>query len=234
MSVKRITRIFYIVFGLCFVLMGGIMVKGFLDQKADEKKQVERYESMLKEGGKTTLTDEILEQDHEKYVQDAAQSKKTFITLLVCFGLVVVMFIFTAIATSVLRALHNRREEYVVVALVTCIAMLFIFVSVFVVSVKWIIPKMASSDVSKDAYAFARLEIEQVEEKKERVKSGSGDSQTTETRITYFLVEENGCKYPVKKLLYDRFVGAGTYYVGMTDKGKIFSVYPGVYFELGQ
>ena len=234
MSVKLVTRIFYIAFFLCFAFLVGFMVKSYLDQTKDEKKQVERYESMLKEGGKTVLTDELLEQDHEKYVQDSVQSKKTFITMLVCFGAVFVMFVFMAVFTSVMRAIRSRREEYVVVALITCIAMLFIFVSVFLVTVKWIIPKMSSSDVSKDAYAFARLEIEQVEEKKETVRSGSGDSQSTETRITYFLIEENGRKYSVKKMLYDRFVGAGTYYVGMTDKGKIFSVYPGVYFELGK
>ena len=119
MSVKRVTRIFYIVFGLCFVLMVGIMVKGFLDQKADEKKQVERYESMLIEGGKATLTNEILEQDHDKFLKDAAEGKETFIKLLVCFGAVVVMFVIMAIFSSVMRALQARREEHVVAALIT-------------------------------------------------------------------------------------------------------------------
>lgn len=232
MSVKRVTRIFYIVFGVCFVLMTGIMVKGFLDQKADDKKQVERYESMLKEGGKTTLTDEILEEDHDKYVKDAAKGKQTFITLLVCFGAVVVMFVIMAIFTTVMRALQGRREEHVLVALITVISVMFIFVSVLIVTITYIVPKLAQSDPSEDVYAFARLNIEKTEEKREVVTTGSGDNRTTETRITYYLIEDNGRQHSVSKLMFERFVGAGTYYAGMTDKGNIFSVYPGVYFEL--
>ena len=234
MSVKRVTRIFYIVFGLCFVLMVGIMVKGFLDQKADEKKQVERYESMLIEGGKATLTNEILEQDHDKFLKDAAEGKETFIKLLVCFGAVVVMFVIMAIFSSVMRALQARREEHVVAALITVIAVMFIFVSVLVVTITYIVPKLAQSDPSQDAYAFARLNIEKVEEKREQVTTGSGDNRSTETRITYYLIEDNGRKHSVTKVMFDRFVGAGIYYAGMTDKGNIFSVYPGVYFELEQ
>ncbi len=234
MTVKRVTRIFYIVFGLCFVLMAGIMVKGFMDQKADEKKQVERYESMLKEGGKTLLTDEILEQDHDKFLKDAVKGKRTFITLLVCFGAVVVMFVIMAIFTSVMRALQGRREEHVIAALITVIAVMFIFVSVLVVTITYIVPKFTQSDPSGDAYAFAELNIEKVEEKRELVTTGSGDNRSTETRITYYLIEKNGTKHSVTKVMYDRFVGAGTYYAGMTEKGNIFSVYPGVYFELAK
>ena len=44
------------------------MVKGLIDQNKDEKLQNERYESMIQEGSRVELTDEILEYDHDKYV----------------------------------------------------------------------------------------------------------------------------------------------------------------------
>ena len=60
MTKKIASRIFYGSFILIFVIMLGMMVKGLIDQNKDEKLQNERYESMITEGGKTTLTDDIL------------------------------------------------------------------------------------------------------------------------------------------------------------------------------
>ncbi len=82
MTRKLVSTIFYVVFGLVFATMLGIMIVGFIKQNEDEKNQIARYESMIGQGGKTTLTNEILEEDHEKYLADSAKAKSTFITLL--------------------------------------------------------------------------------------------------------------------------------------------------------
>ena len=61
------------------------MVWGLIDEKRDEKAQTARYQSMITEGSKVELTDEILNEDFDKYIQDSVKAKKTFISLLVCF-----------------------------------------------------------------------------------------------------------------------------------------------------
>ena len=70
--------------------------------------------------------------------------------------------------------------------------------------------------------------------KKEYVETGAGDSKRTETRITYYLIEENGNKIETGKLFYDRFTLPGTYIAGQTERGNIFSLYSGEYFELAK
>ena len=69
-------------------------------------------------------------------------------------------------------------------------------------------------------------------EETETVKNG--DSYSTETRVYYYLIKDNGEEISTNKLLYERFVGEGIYYAGRTATGKIFSIYPDKYFELGE
>ena len=43
MTTKLLSKIFYGVFILCFVIMAAIMVKGLLDQNKDEKQLIKGY-----------------------------------------------------------------------------------------------------------------------------------------------------------------------------------------------
>ena len=232
MSRKIITRSFYIIFGVCFIVMLLIMIKGFIDQKNDEKKETARYEKMIKEGEKTILDNKILEEDHDKFLEDSSKGRKTFISLLVCFGTVFVMFAVMTVFSTILSVIESRSGLSVTVAVISLASVIFIFVTFAIVMFKVVIPKFAASDASKDAYSFVELSISDRERKEERVTTGTGDSRTTETRIYYYYITENGQKIQVSKLFYDRFVGPGIYYAGRTAGGKIFSIYPGEYFEL--
>ena len=232
MTRKLVSAIYIGVFALCFVIMAAIMVKGLIDQKNDEKRQIERYEKMISKEGKTVLTNEILEEDHDKYISDSEKGKKTFVTLLICFGSVVVMFFIMAFFNMILNRIDGSRREPLILSIVSFAVTMFIFVSLVIVVVKVIVPKLADSDPKDAAYSFCELTIKDRETKKEYVETGAGDSQRTETRITYFLVEENGNKIVITKLLYDRFTGPGTYIAGRTSEGHIFSLYSGDYFKL--
>lgn len=232
LAVKRISMVFYIVFAACFILMVGIMVKGLIDQNADEKEQKARYEKMINEGSKTKLTDKILEEDHEKFLQDAVKAKKTFITLSACFAGVALMFFVTAISTNILKRLEGGPQQPLAVTIVSVAVLLFIFITFTVTVFKVIIPKLVKSDPSDDAYAFVELHLVDSEKKEEIVEHDDGDTKTTETRVTYFLIEEDGNKIEVNKLFYDRYEGPGVYYAGRTSKGSVFSLYSGKYFEL--
>ena len=230
MSKKLISTVFYSVFALCFVIMLAIMVKGMLDQKADDKAQNERYEKMISAEGKTALTKEILEEDHDKYLKDASKSKRTFISLLVCFGAVVLMFFLTMVFNLVLNSISGARKETLIISFVSFIVVMIMFVGFIVVVLKVIVPKVASSAPEDEAYAFSELVLSDSEMKKEYVETGSGDNRRTETRISYFLIEENGNKIEVKHLFYERFNGPGVYYAGRTASGSVFSLYSGEYF----
>ena len=99
MSKKLVSVIITVGFILILVIMAAIMIKGLIDQNNDEDAQIARYESLKTEGGKTTLTIDIMEEDHTKYVEDAAQAKKTFITLLVLFGAAFLWIVVTSTLT---------------------------------------------------------------------------------------------------------------------------------------
>ena len=224
--------VFYGVFALCFIIMAVIMIIGYKDQKNDEKKETERYEKMINEGSRTVLTDKILEEDHDEFVKDADKSRRTFISLLVCFGAVVLMFCITTIFNIILGRLEGGRREPFFISIVSFVMVMVVMLTCVLIALKVIVPKFASSDQSNDHYSFKELKIKDTERKKEYIETGTGDSRTTETRITYFLIEENGNKIEVNKMFYDRFVGEGIYYAGMTYRGSILSLYPGIYFEL--
>lgn len=234
MSKKLVSGIFYTCFGLGFAFMLGIMIIGFINQTKDEKEQAARYEQMITEGSKMTLTNDILEEDHTKYLEDSAKAKRTFATLLVCFGAMFVMFILMGIYSTVIRFIEDGQNGYFVIYLASFACLVFIFVSAVIIATKVVIPKMISSNPEKEAYFFSELNLSDSERKEELVETGSGEDRRTETRVTYFLIEENGNKIEVNKLFFDRFEDPGTYYAGQTVRGNIFSLYSGKYFELAE
>lgn len=231
MAKRAVMGAFYAVFGLVFILMAGIMVKGLIDQNKDEKAQAARYEQMITDGGKTLLTNDILEEDHTKYLEDSAKSKKTFITLLVLFGTVIVAFIITFVATSIIKNLEDLSGKTLAVTITGVIVLAFIAVSVIMTVNNVLVPRL-SQDKTKEAYAFATITIKDSEIREEQYETGAGDDRHTETRITYILIDDKGKEISVKKLLFDRYVGPGVYYAGRTAGGTIFSIYPDKYFEL--
>ena len=232
MSKQVVSRVFYIGFFVIFGIMTAIMVKGLIDQNKDEKQQTARYESMITEGQKTVLTNEILNEDHDKFVQDSIKGKKTFITLLVCFASVIVLFVITYIFTIILKGMEEGASTQFIIIL-ACFVVTLLMIGFFaVVAVKTIVPKLSNSDPETEKYYFNELRIKDAEkeEKTETVKSG--DSYETRTTVYYYLIEENGNRISVNKVLFSRFVGEGIYYAGQTERGAVFSVYPDKYFEL--
>ena len=106
-----------------------------------------------------------------------------------------------------------------------------VFALCFVIMLAIMVKGLLDQKADNEAYAFSELRLVDSEMKKEYVQTGSGDDRRTETRISYFLIEENGNKIEVNQLFYDRFIGPGVYYAGRTASGNVFSFYPGEYFE---
>ena len=232
MTRKLASNIFMIVFMVCFFTMVGFMVVGFIQQNKDEKQQISRYEQMITRGGenKTVLTSGILEEDHEKYLQDAEKSKSTFIKLLICFACVAVLFVLLAIFNAVQKAMDESGPS-LVIALVSFLAVTFMISSFAVIAGMFLVPRL-KTDPSKEAYYFDTLIVKDAVREEEKVNTGSGADYQTETRVYYYLLDESGNKISVSKLLYERYTGPGTYYAGRTARGNIFSLYSGEYFEL--
>ena len=234
MTKKLVGNIYTGVFIFIFVVMVGIMVKGLIDQNKDEKLQTARYEQMISENGRTVLTDEILKEDYDKYVQDSEKSKKTFISLLICFGTVMVATVLLAIFSVVLRGMEDPNGTTLVIALVTFIGVMMILAIAGVTTFNVIVPRLKADNPSSETYAFYEIKYTDSERKEEKVEVKNGDSTSTETRVYYYLIEEGGDEVQVSKLLYERYCGPGVYYVGRTSRGKILSIYPDKYFELSK
>lgn len=226
-----ISTILNVVIALFVVGMVLIMVKGLFDQKKDNEKKTSRYESMITEGGKTALTKDILEEDHDQYVKDANEAERTFLILAIGFLGVMVLVVIRLIFGLIIKHKTEGPSLSFTLTMVSFIGVVFIFTFFVVICFKFIAPKLASHDYANEKYYFEEIKLADSKKKEEYVETNNGDTRTTEKRVYYYLVEENGTEHEVTKLLYDRFVGAGVYYAGRTARGIIFSVYPDEYFE---
>ena len=233
MNKKLIGKIFLIGFFVIFFLMVGIMVKGFIDQKKDDKAQTERYEKMISQDGKTLLTDEILEEDHNKYLLDVAESKKTFIMLLICFGSVILWFVIYYIFSLILKGMEEGASGGMIIMCASFGVVLVMMGSFVIIAANVIVPSL-TRDRTKEGYYFNELNISDAERREVTEKVKDGDSYRTETRVYYYLFDENGKEISINEVLYSRYVGEGVYYCGQTAGGIVFSVYPDKYFELAK
>ena len=231
MSKKLVSVIITVGFILILVIMAAIMIKGLIDQNNDEDAQIARYESLKTEGGKTTLTIDIMEEDHTKYVEDAAQAKKTFITLLVLFGAAFLWIVVTSIFRLVLKGMQEGAGRTFLVMAVSFVIASIVFGIGIYGFINFLVPRLGS-DVSKEGYYFTTLSLVDSERKEEVIETGTGDDRHSTTHVYYYLIEDDGNKLQVSKILYDRYYGPGEYYAGQTAKGNIFSLYPDIYFEL--
>ena len=135
------------------------MVVGFIKQEKDNKTETERYESMIKEGSKFELTSEILEYDHDKFVQDSITGRKTFISLLICFASVIVLFVVMYIFTLIMKGMEDGASPVLGVFLACFLGVVFILASFSVVCLKVIVPKLVSSHPEDDKYFFSELTL---------------------------------------------------------------------------
>ena len=234
MTKKIASRIFYGSFILIFVIMVGMMVKGLIDQNKDEKLQNERYESMITEGGKTTLTDDILNEDYNKYVQDSEKAKQTFISLLVCFGAAIVLFIVMYIFSMIMKGMEDGAGTQLVIMIASFVVLIFMLGSFSVVALKFLVPRLTAVQPEKEAYYFNTLNIKDAVREEEKEEYWNEDHYETRTNVYYYYIDENDKKLSVSKVLFSRFEGEGVYYAGQTARGSIFSIYPAKYFELQQ
>lgn len=232
MTKELAEKIFNIVFIVIFVVMAAIMIKGYFDQKKDDEQQISRYENMKPAEGKATLTEQILEEDHDKYIRDIAEGNSTFLKLIICFGTVMLSFVVRAVLDMVLRGISGERGPAFAVAVISAISVIAIFAVVALFAVNRLIPGFNTKDLEEEAYSFDAIELIDSDKIVEYVETSNGDSTTTEERITYFLIEESGNRIEVDHILYERYEGPGVYYAGRTSGGNIFSLYPGKYFEL--
>ncbi|MBO6089739.1 MAG: hypothetical protein J6P37_05470 [Lachnospiraceae bacterium] len=233
MTKNLVNKLYVVIFMLIFVIMTGIMVVGMINQNKEEKADRARYEQMIKEGSKTVLTDAILDEDFSIYVEQSQKSTKIFVTLLACFAAVILAFVVMMIFNVILRGMEEGASSTsFIIMLVSFIGAMFMIVSFLIISVKFLVPRFQSFNPEEEKYYFTEIVLTNAEriEKQETVKDG--DSYRTETRVYYYFYTKNGEQISTSKLLYERYIGEGIYYVGKTSRGNIFSLYPDKYFEL--
>ncbi len=234
MTKQIASKIFYGAFILVFVIFVGIMIFGMISDKKEEEKKVSAYQQMINEGSKTVLTNEILDEDHDQYVQDTEKAKKTFLTLAACFGAIAVIFLAMVICSTIIKGMEDGPGIGLTVSVVSFIAVTFMITSFAVIAIKAIVPHMKYSNPDKEAYYFETLSLKDCKTEKEVIETNTGGDRETRTVIHYILIDDNGKEIETNKVLYERFVGEGEYYAGKTVGGYMFSLYPEVYFELAE
>ena len=122
-------------FILLLLVFVGFGVISIINQKKDEERQAARYQQMIKEGSKTPLTTEILEEDHNDYLERVSQSQKTFYFVISLFSAAVVDFILMIIFSTVIRGMEDGvSSTSFIITLVSFIAAMVCISSFFIIS----------------------------------------------------------------------------------------------------
>ena len=232
MTKNILSKIFVGVFILCLLIFVGFGVISMIKQNKDEEEQRAHYQQMIKEGSKTPLTNEMLEQDHTEYLERVAESNKTFYVVACIFIAAVIDFVLMIVFTTIVRGMEDGvRSSKFIITLVSFLSAMMCIVSFMIIATKFIIPKMNGVKPEQEAYFFEEIELVDAQRVEELVTTGSGDDRTTRTDVYYYIYDKNGKEISTTKILFERYDGPGLYYAGKTASGKIFSLYPDKYFE---
>ena len=235
MKGSPLSKIFVVVFLIIFFAIGGFMVKSLLTQQKENNEDRTKYEQMIKSDGKTTLTQEILDQDHTEYVESVKSNNKTFAIFGIGFLGLMIIFLIIAIANFFNQRNKGAQGVELIRNIVAIVGIsLFLIMSIFI-GLVFIKPMMNKNDYDKESYKYVELNIvnTKVEEHKSTHRKSNGHGTTTTTTYTYYVITEDNEELKVSKLLYERVGNPGVYYAGVTESGNIFSLYPSEYFELG-
>ncbi len=235
MKGNPLSKIYVVVFLIIFFAIAGFMVKGLLTQQKENNADRTKYEQMIKSDGKTTLTQEILDQDHNEYVESVKSNNKTFAIIGIGFLGLMLLFLIIAIANYFSQRNKGAQGIELVRNIVSIVAISVFLVMGIIIGVAFIRPMMNKTDYDKESYKYVELNIvdTKVEEHKSTHRKSNGHGTTTTTTYTYYVITEDNEELKVGKLLYERVANPGVYYAGMTEGGNIFSLYPSEYFELG-
>ena len=234
MKGSPLSKIFVVVFLIIFFVIGGFMVKGLLTQQKEDNADRTKYEQMIKSDGKTTLTQEILDQDHDEYIESVKSNNKTFAIFGIGFLGLMLIFLIVAIANFFNQRNKGAQGVELIRNIVAIVAIsIFLIMSIFV-GLVFIRPMMNKTDYDNESYKYVELNITdtKVEEHTSTHRKSNGHGTTTTTTYTYYVITEDGDNLKVSKLLYERVSNPGIYYAGRTESGSIFSLYPAEYFEL--
>ena len=225
---KWIGRVLIGLFILCIAVMAAIIYKAYTDQKKDRKEQREIYEQMIREDGKTLLTQEILEEDFQFYVKNVNRGRSVFKKLMILFAAVFILVIVMVLYSGVVRALEDRRLTRMIGPILAAAMFLAVFVVVAWVAKTKIIPKMYDGDPEAEAHYYVRLDLADAK-KEEKIVYDSDNNSRTE--VYYYLIRSDGGRIQTDQAMYERFEKPGIYFAGRTDK-TVFSLYPALYFNL--
>ena len=143
MTKNVVSKIFTGVFFLCVLIFMGFGVISIINQKKDEERQAAHYQQMIKEGSKTPLTTEILEEDFNAYLERVSQSKKTFYFVISLFSAAVVDFVLMIIFSTVIRGMEDGvNSASFLITLICFITAMVLITSFFVIAARLIIPKI--------------------------------------------------------------------------------------------
>ena len=228
---KKVESVSNILLLLAVGLLIAMVVKVKLEQKNSVEAAKDRYEQMISRGQVVTLTNDILEEDYEKYVKDA-QKAKELLPLFLGFVGVFLGFIIIRMLIGVIFSVVERKGIMNFVGNIV-VALLFVgmLVGGYTLVKDKVLPEIDKNFPENEAHYF--FEYKLADAKKEVVTEAAppSDDASSRSKTYYYLITDEGRQISVREEVFDRFREPGVYYAGRTD-ATIFSLYEGKYFQL--
>ncbi len=220
---KRIYLIGFIVFAL---LMAGAMIYGMSQNSNRERDtQTARQEiSIIEEGGKIVLTDELLRSDYSVFARTTEISTNIFFALLVGMAALFLFGIGTSVFSLIksLRAGESGTNLIIRIAGLVVISIILIFGAFILGSGLLSTGSMRATEKDKATFKLSICEV--TSKDTEKVTKHSGKRRSTVTY--YYIYLKNGTRLSVDSFVYNQVDAMGTYYLAQNDQDKIFSLYP--------
>ncbi|SKA65631.1 hypothetical protein SAMN02745111_01150 [Eubacterium uniforme] len=224
---------FVIGFMIFFVIIAVTMGKAFIKQEKQAKIEKARYEKMVNEEGKYKLTKDVLEEDHDRYLEDAEEGEKIFKDLITAFAgamILVLIYMFMNIFDFA-SIVPVKNKALVKAGALIILGVIVVFSANFFSEIFRVSKKSEGNKNAK--YDFYELNVVSTHVETKTTTTGSGSDRRT-TRTNYYYLDLEGNKeIKTNQMYYERAKdNPGLYYAGMTEKGALFSLYPATEFEL--
>ena len=215
------------------LIAGGIWYGNESSMEKSKKDYEERYEKMVDVEGKFKLTQKILDEDQQMYVDDIERVRNHAIKVVAIFAgsmilSLILVFVHKIGLTDNLPEICGKLASWI---MILAFETVLIFGIIFIRNDR--INEIMSSNISGLKYDFHEVNIKAktTETEHKTIVNHEKDEVREETKYYYHLILEDK-QVDVNKDIYDRVDKFGVYYLGMTQNDDVFSAYPATEFEL--
>ncbi len=231
MAEKRVTKVFTVLILLVIAALAGMVIKVKMDQKNSVEESKERYRQMISGEQIMTLTDDILEEDFDQYVQDTNRARNLLHIFVGCNGAFLGLIVLWMLIKAVFDVINRKGIGNFIVHIIVAVIFAGAFVGGYILLKDKIFPEIESEDPASAAHYFEEMRLVGVQKDVRAESANPQDDESSKTEVYYYLLTDTGSRIRVKEEIFERFGEPGVYYAGRTED-TVFSLYEGKYFKL--